>query len=119
MDAAGDVWVTGWTRSANFPVTAGAIQRAQGERVHDRQEGQRDRQILNATRSWSSWTRPGATEKYGTYWGGSEDDFGMGIGLDGSGDVIVAGSFRAPGRTPRPPGRTQTSGGGFLLKFHP
>ena len=42
----------------------------------------------------------GSQEKYGTFWGGTGDDFGMGIALDGSGDVIAAGFISGTGKYP-------------------
>ena len=112
VDAAGDVWVTGATRSTNFPVTAGAIQahKASGN----------DGAGLPIANAFVVELDPtGATEKYGTFWGGTADDFGMGIGLDGSGDVIVAGQISGSGTYPTTAKAYQKSGSGFLLKFHP
>ena len=113
VDAAGNVWVTGATRSSDFPVTAGAIQ---GHKTSG-YDGNSSLPIANAFVVELDPT--GSTEKYGTFWGGTGDDFGMGIGLDGSGDVIAAGLLTGTGKYPTTAKAYQKSGGGFLLKFHP
>ena len=43
----------------------------------------------------------------------------MGIALDGSGNVIVAGQIFGSGTYPTTHGAYQKSGSGFLLKFQP
>ena len=76
LDGAGNVLVTGWTRSADFPVTAGAVQ--------------------------GSWT-PGGFDAfvakldpngkkllYSTFLGGPRDDGAAGIAVDASGNAYVA-----------------------------
>ncbi len=112
VDAAGNVWVTGGTRSSNFPVTPGALQpqKASGK----------DGYNLPIANAFVIELDPtGSTEIYGTYWGGTADAFGMGIGLDGFGNVIVVGQLLGGGTYPTTTGVYQTSGGGFILKFHP
>ena len=113
VDAAGNVWVTGATRSSDFPVTAGAIQ---GHKTSG-YDGNSSLPIANAFVVELDPT--GTTEKYGTFWGGTADDFGMGIGLDGSGDVIVAGQLSGSGTYPTTAKAYQKSGSGFLPEFHP
>ena len=114
-DAAGDVWVTGWTQSTNLPVTAGAVQprKASGNGGTGGYGGTNDDAFV------IELDPTGATEKYGTYWGGSIDDFGMALAMDGSGDVIVAGQSWGTEKYPTTPGAYKTSGNGFLLKLTP
>ena len=113
-DTAGDVWVTGWTQSTNFPVTAGAVQSATAGAIQSKQT-----KTHNDNAFVVELDPTGATEKYGTYWGGSQADYGMGIALDTSGDTIVAGELKGSGTYPTTPGAYQTSGNGFLLKLTP
>ncbi len=113
VDAAGNVWVTGGTRSTDFPVTAGAIQA-------QKTSGNVGKSSLPIANAFVVELDPtGSQEKYGTFWGGTADNFGMGISLDGSGDVIVAGQIPGSGTYPTTHGAYQKSGSGFLLKFHP
>ncbi len=76
VDGSGNAYVTGWTYSPNFPTTNGARQRTLG--------GGRDAFVakLNAA---------GDTLLYSTYLGGSSNDSGNAIAIDGAGQTIVAG----------------------------
>jgi hypothetical protein len=74
VDSAGNAYVTGFTRSANFP-TLNALQ-------------------ANNRGSFNAFvTRLGPTGNllYSTYLGGSRNDSGSGIAVDSSGNVYVAG----------------------------
>jgi uncharacterized repeat protein (TIGR01451 family) len=75
VDAAGNAYVTGNTASINFP-TANALQTANGGGI--------DAFVtkLNAA---------GNALVYSTYLGGSGDDFGRGVVVDGAGNAYVAG----------------------------
>jgi len=77
LDESGNVYLTGLTDSANFPVTAQALQRSRG--------GASDAFAakLNAL---------GSTLLYSTYLGGSGNDWGRGVTVDADGQVRVAGS---------------------------
>jgi len=76
VDAAGSVYVTGHTRSIDFPTTPGALQAGAG--------GQDDAFVakLNAT---------GTNLEYSSYLGGSAIDFGLAIAADGNGHAHVTG----------------------------
>jgi len=76
LDGSGNAYVTGRTFSTNFPTTAGAYQRTFG--------GFRDGFVakLNSTAS---------TLVFSTFFGGSGDDYPVGIALDASQNVYVAG----------------------------
>jgi hypothetical protein len=76
VDGSGNAYVTGWTSSTNYDVTPGAFQTTNG--------GGRDVFVtkLNAT---------GTALVYSTYIGGSGDEVGRGIAVDGSGNAYVTG----------------------------
>jgi hypothetical protein len=82
VDGSGNAYVTGYTESTNYDVTPGAFQTAYG--------GGRDAYFggdvfvtkLNAT---------GTDLVYSTYIGGSSDEVGYGIAVDGSGYAYVTG----------------------------
>lgn len=105
--AAGTLYVTGRTRSADFPVTAGAYQSNLG--------GDSDAFVtrLDAT---------GAALVYSTLLGGAGYDYGRGIALDAAGAAYVTGltlSFDFPAT----PGAIQTTYGthqdAFVTKVDP
>jgi hypothetical protein len=76
VDGSGNAYVTGWTNSTNYDVTAGAYQTTKG--------GNYDVFVtkLNAN---------GNTLVYSTYIGGSSSDYGYGITVDSSGNAYVTG----------------------------
>jgi hypothetical protein len=76
VDGSGNAYVTGWTYSTNYDVTPGAFQTTNG--------GGQDVFVtkLNAT---------GTALVYSTYIGGSGDEGGSGIAVDGSGNAYVTG----------------------------
>jgi hypothetical protein len=82
VDGSGSAYITGYTSSANFPVTAGALNTAANANVVF---GVYEVFVakLNAT---------GATLDYGTYLSGSNQDRGFGIAVDGAGSAYVTGS---------------------------
>jgi len=77
LDPAGNVYVTGLTRSANFPVTTGAYRTlpAGGDDVFVTK--------LNST---------GAYVSFSTYLGGSGSEQANGIAIDSAGSIYLAGS---------------------------
>ncbi|MBI2876397.1 MAG: SBBP repeat-containing protein [Candidatus Tectomicrobia bacterium] len=75
VDASGHAYVTGWTRSVNFP-TAAPLQPASG--------GLSDLLVARLSPD-------GATLLYATYLGGSKDEQGLGIAVDASGHAYVTG----------------------------
>ncbi|HTA46540.1 MAG TPA: SBBP repeat-containing protein [Bryobacteraceae bacterium] len=80
IDAARNVYLTGWTSSANFPVRAGF-------QTHLR--GTRDAFVtkLNAA---------GNTLTYSTYLGGSGVDVGYAIAVDSTNSAIIVGDSTSP-----------------------
>ncbi len=77
VDGSGNAYVTGYTQSTNFPTTSGAYQVAFGGGYHDAFVTE-----LNAT---------GTALRYSTYLGGSGQDEGYGIAVDGAGNAYVTG----------------------------
>jgi hypothetical protein len=122
VDAAGAVYLTGFTDSADFPTTSGAIQRG-------------------FTGSGTCGTAPNTfpcadvfvlkfnpadnSLVYSTYLGGSSEDEGLGIAVDSSGNAYVGGFTQSPD-FPTTPGAFQTSNHGgesgldaFVAKLNP
>ena len=102
-DGSGNVYVTGDTRSRDFPTTSGAYQTSSG--------GRNDAFL-------SKFTSSGGLS-YSTYLGGSNNDVGESVTTDASGNVYVIGQAQAG--FPTTSGAYQTSWGGdydaFLTKF--
>jgi hypothetical protein len=106
VDAAGNVYVTGYTGSSNFPTTPGAYQTALSSSV--------DAFVakLNPT---------GTALVYSTYLGGSGGDEALGIAVDNAGDAYVTGDTDSTD-FPTTPGAYQTALGGsdaFVTKLNP
>lgn len=78
VDNAGNAYVTGNTRSSDFPTTAGAFNTVFNGGYY----GDAFVTKLNPT---------GSALVYATFLGGSEADYGEGIALDGSGNAYLAG----------------------------
>jgi Beta-propeller repeat len=100
VDNSGDVYVTGFTSSTNFP-TMNPLQSANG--------GDYDAFVTEINAG-------GAALVYSTYLGGSSYDFGSAIAVDGSGDAYVTGytySTNFPTMNPLQP----QNGGGTVDAF--
>ncbi len=103
VDGAGNAYVTGWTWASDFP-TRHALQPAYG--------GEGDAFIAKLSAA-------GATLVYATYLGGSGDDRGAGIAVDGAGHAYVTGrtySIDFPTRDVLQPG-SGGSGDAFVAKL--
>ena len=98
VDGSGNAYVTGWTRSTDYDVTPGAFQTTNG--------GLADVFVtkLNAT---------GTALVYSTYIGGSGDDEGNAIAVDGSDDVYVTGRTFSPDYDVTPGAFQTTNEGGW------
>ncbi len=105
VDAAGDAYVTGSTTSANFPSANGLLSGAGGNA---------DAFVAKYAAGTS------ASLAYGTYLGGSDNDYGTGIAVDASGHVYVTG-YTASANFPNLLALQQNLGGGpydaFLTKL--
>ena len=77
IDSLGHTYLTGVTRSTDFPLTSGALQPNHGGGVNDAFMAQLD--------------NSGATLVGSTYLGGGGQDFGHGIAVDASWNVYVTG----------------------------
>jgi hypothetical protein len=78
VDGSGNAYVTGFTKSNDYDVTAGAFQTTFGGGTYD----------VFVTKLHAS----GSSLVYSTYIGGSSDDYGSGIAVDGSGNAYVTGN---------------------------
>lgn len=76
MDASGNVVITGYTRSHDFP-TLNALQSNFGGATHD---------IF-----LTSLNASGSGLRYSTYLGGSGSDYGRGLALDADGNIYLTG----------------------------
>jgi hypothetical protein len=76
VDTAGNAYVTGYTNSANFPTTPGAI----------------DTTFNGLIDAFVTKLNPaGAALDYSTYLGGGTEDYGMGIVVDAAGSAHITG----------------------------
>ncbi|MFN2225561.1 MAG: SBBP repeat-containing protein, partial [Anaerolineae bacterium] len=80
VDAAGQASVTGLTRSADWPATAGALD--------TRLDGPEDAFVARLN-------GPGTGLVYSTLLGGGDADYGRGLALDAAGSTYVAGATRS------------------------
>jgi Beta-propeller repeat len=101
FDNAGDAYVTGQTKSTNFPTVAGAYKTASA--------GGFDVFVTKIKADGSSLV-------YSTYVGGSSDDSGNAIAVDGSGNAFVAGGTGSSD-FPTTTGALQTTSGGGVDAF--
>ncbi|MCG3116314.1 MAG: SBBP repeat-containing protein [Candidatus Manganitrophus sp. SA1] len=106
VDAAGNAYVTGWTASADFPISAGAAQNHLG--------GAGDVFVakLNAA---------GNALVYSTYLGGNDRDEGRGIAVDASGNAYITGITAMNFPTTEGAFQTVWQGGhdAFVAKLNP
>jgi len=97
VDGAGYAYVTGWTNSADFPTTPGAIQ------------------TVCSAYCWEAFVTKfnpeGSGLAYSTYLGGSYQNGGISIAVDSSGDAYVTGYTDSPD-FPVTSGALQTTYGG-------
>ncbi len=110
LDSGGNVYVTGFTQSTNFPTTSGAYSDPSG----------------SVTQAFMAKLNPAASGSaqlvYSTYLGGNNNNGGQGIALDSSGDAYVTG-YTSSTNFPTTSGVYQTALGGsavtnvFVTKF--
>src|SRR3989442_1677118 len=105
VDATGNVYVSGFTGSTNFPTTLGAFQTTYGGGALDAFVAKVD--------------PTGSVLVYSTYLGGSDIDGSVGIAVDAAGNAYVTGGTSST-NFPTTPGAFQTAGGAaFLTKGSP
>lgn len=101
----GDIFITGYTYSKDFPVTAGAYQTTLSKKI----DVFLSKFSNNGTLLWS------------TYLGGKEKDRSSGVAADSAGNVFITGTTESPG-FPVTAGAHRTKYGGgrsdaFLTRF--
>ena len=104
VDAAGNTYVTGATNSTNFPKTAGVFDTTFGGGICFGSS------CLDVFVTKLDPT--GSALLYSTYLGGTGNDIGFGIAVDGAGNAYVTG-FTNSSNFPTTAGAFQTSFGGF------
>jgi len=107
VNAAGNAYVTGFTESANFPLTGGVYQNT----------------LKGTSNVFISKLNPtGSALIYSTYLGGNGYDAGTGIAIDGNGNAYVTGATTSA-NFPTSPGAFQMASGGvtnaFVTKLNP
>ena len=103
VDASGNAYVTGWTRSIDFPTTVEAVQPIRGD--------------ISAEDAFvTKLNQGGSTLLYSTYLGGGAGDIGIGIFVDAQGDAYVTGSTSSTD-FPTTPGVFQPNSGGSQDAF--
>jgi len=109
VDTLGNVYVTGYTSSTDFPATPGAFQKTYGGGLADAFVAK-----VNPTGN--------APLLYSTYLGGSDIDIGYAIAVDAAGNAYVSG-HTASSNFPTTSGAFQTTLGGsvnaFVTKLNP
>jgi len=110
VDAAGNVYVTGFTNSTDFPTTGGAFQRVFGG-------GGNDAFVIKLDPT-------GSTLLYGTYLGGTGSDVGLAIAVDAAGNAYVTGgtfstNFPTTGGSAQPAATPGGSREAFVAKLNP
>jgi Beta-propeller repeat/Immunoglobulin domain/Abnormal spindle-like microcephaly-assoc'd, ASPM-SPD-2-Hydin len=113
VDASGNAYVTGFTRSPNFPTTAGSFQTICGT------SGTCNGYFWDA---FVTKLTPNGLMAYSTFLGGSGNDMGKAIAVDASGAAYVAGQTFSS-NFPTTAGAFQTayrgSGDAFVAKVSP
>jgi len=104
VDAFGNAYVAGATRSGNFPVTAGAFQTTFAGGASNVSGAGGDGFVVKVNPA-------GTTLLFGTYLGGGSEDGVLAIALDGSANAVVAGRTSSSD-FPVTAGTVQTSYGG-------
>jgi hypothetical protein len=94
LDSSGNAYVTGLTRSDGFPVTSDAIQSTlSGSLVNIGTSKKPNwvRENVLADAFVTTLNATGSSLLFSTYYGGTGDDFGLGLALDSAGNTYVAG----------------------------
>ncbi|HEY3884634.1 MAG TPA: SBBP repeat-containing protein, partial [Vicinamibacterales bacterium] len=111
VDSSGRVHIAGWTASDDFPVTSGALQPTFG--------GGGGFDDIPADGFYARLSADGGSLQYGTYIGGSSDDYANGVALDASGNAYVTGQTFSSDFSTLNPAQPNLSGSAdaFLVRF--
>jgi hypothetical protein len=114
LDSANNVYVTGGTGSTTFPFTTGAFQTSCNSCTGG---------LYNAFVTVININAAGSSYVYSTYLGGTQNDEGLGIAVDSSGDAYVTGETSSSTSFPLQSALQHTYGGGssdaFVTKLNP
>jgi len=99
VDSAGSAYITGYTDSVNFPVTSGASQPSI--------RGGNDMFVVKITVGRVDWA---------TYLGGTGEDFGGAITVDGAGSAYVGGWTNSSNFPTRSPIQSTYQGGNYATQ---
>lgn len=102
VESGGGAWITGWSRSGDFPTTDSAFNRAP--------VGGRDAFVIRLRFN-------GTALEYGTFLGGSGDDEGSDIAVDSGGGVLVTGRTASNDFPLRPATMTSPVGSWFAARI--
>jgi uncharacterized protein (TIGR03437 family) len=105
-DPAGNAYVTGYTDSANFPVSNGVFQPSFGG-----SGGQYDTTYSSGD-AFAVKMSPTGSIVYSTYLGGKRDDIGFAIAIDAQGNAYVGGSTLSTNFPTMQPFQAQNAGYG-------
>ncbi len=100
LDGSGNVFVTGYTYSANFPTTPGAFDTTYN--------GYADAFVTRLNASGSGLI-------YSTFLGGNSDDFGNAVAVDAAGNAYVAGHTSSTDFPTTPDAFNATQGGSLVV----
>jgi hypothetical protein len=111
VDASGDAYVTGWTRSSDFPTQSP---------LQAQKAGGTDNYGLPTSAAFVTELNPsGSGLLFSTYLGGSKDTYGYGLALGPGGNVYVAGATYSSD-FPTTAGAFQTApANGFVAEINP
>lgn len=108
VDAGGNIYITGWTLSADRISTTGAFQVNHGGATYD---------------AFIAKFSSGGGRIWATYYGGSGNDQGRSIALDAAGNVFVTGATNSINAIASSGSHQTAFGGGiddaFMVKFNP
>jgi hypothetical protein len=108
LDSSGNAYITGGTRSSDFPVTSGAFQTSYGGGTC----GSAPNNTFPCGDAFvAKLDTTGTALIYSTYLGGNNDDSGTGIAVDATGNAHVTG-YTASTNFPSTPGAFQTTHAG-------
>lgn len=97
VDSSGNPYITGYTESADFPTTAGALDTTFNDPSPIGATAVRPQQVLPGADAYvTKLNSTGTARTYSTYLGGSGNDFGNAIAVDAAGAAYVTGTSDSP-----------------------